>query len=159
MKNCKFNIKNIKYRPRPRLKPVGYKIYKHKPYLPGSRVGSEYILWTELEGGIQHGRVFGFGNYGKQLLHLNSSKTPMHIPTITNLDDIVQLQQMKDSHAQELNVMKEENDKLRAESCKLCKRLRVTLMEIQSSSGCVRMEHHTVNSHDDDDDQSEEENI
>lgn len=34
----------------------------------------------------------------------------------------------------------------------LCKRLQVKLMEIQSSSGGVRMEHHTVDSDDDDDD-------
>ncbi|KAI5667564.1 hypothetical protein M9H77_17417 [Catharanthus roseus] len=131
---------------------------------------------------------------------LNSSETPMHRPSLTNLDDIVQcdsfqealcvqVKQMKNQHAQEVNVMKEEKDKLQAESvemreqfhsrfdelmkqqqtqmeemrriqeaqyCELCKRLRVKPMEIQSSSGGVYMEHHTIDSDDEDDDAKDE---
>ncbi|KAI5675910.1 hypothetical protein M9H77_06860 [Catharanthus roseus] len=144
-----------------------------------------YHRWQQLwglqmqRGGIQYGRVIGIENCGKKLLHLNPSKTLMHTPFII-LDDIVkcesfqaalhaQVQPMKDQ--QELNVMKEENDKLQMEEMRriqeaqyreLCKRLRGKLMEIQSSSGGVRMKHHTVDGDDDDDDdddddQSEEE--
>ncbi|KAI5672680.1 hypothetical protein M9H77_13044 [Catharanthus roseus] len=45
-----------------------------------------------------------------------TDKTPMHTPSITNLDDVFQCESFQEALRAQLNVMKEENGKLRAEN-------------------------------------------
>lgn len=61
--------------------------------------------WSLVEG-TQHGWVFGFGNCGTQLLYLNSSKTLMYTPPITNLDDMVQCESFQEAFRAQVQQIK-----------------------------------------------------
>ena len=81
-------------------------------------------------GGVHHGRVYGFGSSGRQLLLGESSTSRTQPPTMMDTDAIfqcqsfqdllrTQLQQVQEQHDQQIKDMQEQHKKLLEENAQL----------------------------------------